>query len=284
MKKTISLIIAIVMFALTVSGCSSSAAPTSSAAPAASADSAASAEPSASAEAPKFEFTKNVNLIIPYAAGSTADVWARQFAAYAEKIIGKTIICENKEGGSGVVGVNYMLAQPADGNTIVYCSGAIEYLIASNMAEGLDENAIEPIGNLNSDYNTICVPQDSQFNTLSEVIDYALEHPGELNWGGAQTLGTHHYLCLRIQQLTGMKVNYITYDSATATASAMLGGNLDVASYNAGTSKPYRESGDFKILAGTLTSGDPILTKWILCLMRGTGLINLALLRFPRNI
>ncbi len=62
--------------------------------------------------------TKPITLVIRSGAGGTADVMARLIAKAAEKELGQPIVCENRAGAGGVVGVSYVLKSKPDGYTI----------------------------------------------------------------------------------------------------------------------------------------------------------------------
>ena len=61
---------------------------------------------------------ENVTMIVSYKAGSGTDNTARVLAAYAEKYIGKPVIIENLEGGSGSIGWTALSQAAPDGYTL----------------------------------------------------------------------------------------------------------------------------------------------------------------------
>ena len=73
--------------------------------------------------------TKPIMLVIQYPPGGSTDLTSRALANAARKYLGQPIICENKSGGGGTVGVALVAAKPADGYTlgIVSSSPTIAY-------------------------------------------------------------------------------------------------------------------------------------------------------------
>jgi tripartite-type tricarboxylate transporter receptor subunit TctC len=63
-------------------------------------------------------FEKDVVLVVPFNPGAAADTYAHMIKTIGEKYLGHTILLEYKPGGTGIVGMNYMLAKPHDGYTI----------------------------------------------------------------------------------------------------------------------------------------------------------------------
>lgn len=61
-----------------------------------------------------------LGIVVPYAAGGAADPVVRPLAQRLQERLNRPVIVDNRPGANGVIGVQYMLRQPADGNTILY--------------------------------------------------------------------------------------------------------------------------------------------------------------------
>jgi tripartite-type tricarboxylate transporter receptor subunit TctC len=78
------------------------------------------------AGAKKSDFPKkSVDLTILFAAGTSADLGIRQLVDIMQKDFGQPIVCNNRTGGGGAVGYQYVLGQPAAGYNIVWNSTSI---------------------------------------------------------------------------------------------------------------------------------------------------------------
>ena len=131
---------------------------------------------------------ENVTMIVSYKAGSGTDNTARVLAAYAEKYIGKPVIIENLEGGSGSIGWTALINLPNFNATI--SEGLATYTVDS----------FAPICNHVTETSVVLVKADSQFNTLEDLVKFAKDNPGKLkastngnrasNHIGAQVLAT----------------------------------------------------------------------------------------------
>ena len=73
--------------------------------------------------------TKPINMIIPYGAGGTTDVWGRKLAALLEKYLGQPITVTNQGGASGSIGSQFVKEQPSDGYTLLVCAAAPERVL-----------------------------------------------------------------------------------------------------------------------------------------------------------
>ena len=131
---------------------------------------------SAYAWAPK----KNVTVIVAYKAGSGTDNTARVLSKYATEKIGKTLVIQNLEGGSGSIGWTALSHARHDGNTIGFVNLPT---LCSNIVEGLGDYKIDdfvPICNHVNETSLVLVGKDSPFNTLGELVAFAKDNPGKL--------------------------------------------------------------------------------------------------------
>ncbi len=144
-----------------------------------------------------------------------------------------------------------MLNQPADGYTISYITSTIHHIMGSGQVDKslFDENDLEMLANLSGDFVVFSTYADSQFKTLAEAIEFAKVNPGKLRWGGAQSMGTHHYNALSVMNHTGTDINFIVYENASETVLGLLGKEIEIGSTTQGSVVPYLESGELKVLA-----------------------------------
>src|SRR5512144_1366152 len=122
----------------------------------------ASGFPAVAAEYP----TKPINLVIQYPPGGSTDLTARALANGAKKFLGQPVICENKAGGGGTVGVALVAAKPADGYNIgiITSSPAMAYHMGKLNFHPV--NDLTPIMRWANYLFGITVRSDSQFKTI----------------------------------------------------------------------------------------------------------------------
>ena len=133
-----------------------------------------------SASAYAWEPSKNVTVIVAYKAGSGTDNTARVLSKFAAETIGKTLVIQNLEGGSGSIGWTALSQARPDGLTIGFINLPT---LASNIVEQLGDYKIEdfePICNHVNETSMVMVAKSSPFNTLEDLIKFAKENPGKL--------------------------------------------------------------------------------------------------------
>lgn len=264
MKKKIAIVMAAAM-ALTMAGCSVS---TTSKAPAAGATQAAettadSAETSSAdntaAESTGEETTdaakaaatdypnKPINMIIPYGAGGTTDVYGRTLAALLEKQLGQPITVTNQGGASGSIGSQYVKDQASDGYTLLVCAETMgTYRTMGTSELGYDDFTI--VAPLVGDPKVVVVGKDSKYNTLQELLDDIKANPGKITMSHSGPGGSGHNQGLVLGEL-GYDVAMTSFDSGNAALLGVIGGQVDFTNPNISTLQSYIESGEVKALA-----------------------------------
>ncbi len=205
------------------------------------------AEPAAEAWVPE----TNVEYIVGFAAGGGMDTMARAIATYID-LDGQSAYVTNIEGsGSAVAGMEFYHRDP-DGYSFYvsspesqacnYCNGAL--------TENLNADCV-PVASMCYDCNVICVGANSPYNTMEELLEAIKANPGSISLASISIGSYMHTSALSLMELTGVEFNYVPYDSASKSRTAVIGGNEDVLWCQISEAKAYVESGDLKILATT---------------------------------
>ena len=200
--------------------------------------------PAVAAEYP----TKPIILVIQYPAGGSSDLTSRALAKGAKKYLGQPIICENKAGGGGTVGVALVAAKPADGYTIgmVTSSPTMAYHMGKlNFHPVTDLTPIMRWGNY---LLGITVRSDSQWKTMQELIQYAKQNPQKLSYG-SPGVGTPSHLAMEeLSMVAGIEFTHLPFKGEAEANSALLGGHIEIISESPGWA-PLVDAGKFRLLA-----------------------------------
>lgn len=202
------------------------------------------------------EFEKDILLIVPFNPGAVSDAYAQMIKQIGEKYIDHFILLEYKPGGNTSVGINFMLTKPHDGYTISIPGNNPEYTVATGQTDTYDEFSYVSIGSPVSEQSVLIVPPGSPFKSLQDVLEFAAQHPGQLNWGGANTLGFNHFFALETMKNGNVEFNYVPYDNAGEVVLAVLGKNVDVGTVTFSTALPYYNSGEVRAIAQSLPERD----------------------------
>jgi tripartite-type tricarboxylate transporter receptor subunit TctC len=193
-----------------------------------------------------------VSLMVAYGAGGATDFQARivTMVSANEDFLGQPIVIVNRPGAGGRVGWNWMAteAEPTG-----YQMGAynVPHFIAQSIKGGVQYSidSFEPIANWGADPAVVVVGADSEFDNMTEVVDYMKENPGQLTVSGAGLFVGHHIAALQIEAATGADMAYIPNDQGGAAAmKAVIAGDVMAGINNLSDAFRAREAGQVKIL------------------------------------
>ena len=266
MKKLVCMILALSMIlALAACGGSSSGSSSSSApAQSSSAESAQSSASSASASDAKWP-TRPVNITCAASAGGATDIIVRKYAEKFQELTGQPMVITNITGASaygttkGATADGYNFGTMSTAFLTYKHQGMVDY----SWDEAYDTAALFGVSGMLG----FVVAKDSPFQTINDLLDYALAHPGELTIGNGQ--GTPFYWQLAFQKATGADLYTVHLGDTNELNVSLLGGQVDAIVSRYTAVKSYLESGDFRMLCFATEERSAIAPEIPTCLESG---------------
>lgn len=188
--------------------------------------------------------SKNINLVVPFAAGGGTDAVARKLGSLLEKELGQPVIIVNRTGGAGAVGMTYGSTSKKDGYTITMITREIVSLPLMKLSPITYKN-FDLVSLVNLDPTLVLVGKDSKYQTFDELIKDAKERPEKVKF--ASTAKPNFY-ALAIENKVGVKFNHIPYNGAGEVVPALLGNHADFALMGPGEAIGQIKSGQFRPL------------------------------------
>jgi putative tricarboxylic transport membrane protein len=178
------------------------------------------------ASKPKDYPNRAIEVVVQYGAGGGSDIFVRSLMMPARRDLKVPINVTNLTGGAGVKASTYVLSQPADGYTIYNFSP--EQLINTIFGRENYKEEFAPLCNVQQDLSMFYVRAESPFKTIKDVIKYAKENPGKLQFTGTTAASPDEVIIMLFAKKAGIKVKYIPFDAAPETHAAVLGGHIDL--------------------------------------------------------
>ena len=171
--------------------------------------------------------SKNVTVIVAYKAGSGTDNTARVLSKFATDTIGKTLVIQNLEGGSGSIGWTALSQARPDGYTLGFVNLPT---LCSNIVEHLGDYSIDdfvPICNHVNETSMVMVAKSSPFNSLEELIKFAKENPGKLKASTNGMKASNHIGAELFAKSADFKYMAIPYGGTADQLLALRQGEVD---------------------------------------------------------
>jgi tripartite-type tricarboxylate transporter receptor subunit TctC len=199
------------------------------------------------------EFPKKpIKIVIGFTPGGSTDTVGRQIAISFSKILGQSVIVENKPGANGNLATDSVRRSPPDGYTIFYTSiGHDTNPLIYPDAKYDPIKDFTPIGQILSGPNVLVVPANSKFKTVQELIDYGRANPGKINWASSGVGSSLHLSGLLFMQLSGVDMVHIPYKGAGSLMPHLLAGTVDLSFPNLPSGASLAEQGLLRALGVT---------------------------------
>src|SRR5512136_633987 len=191
---------------------------------------------------------KEVQIIIPWAAGGATDLIFRALAATTGKFLGKAVVVVNRPGGAGAVRYTECMKAQPDGYTL---DSAIKPLtiLPHQVTTAFTYKSFEPVINVVRDPGMFLVRSDSPWKSLKEFLDYAKKNPDMITVGNSGAGGGVHLIALAFEKTAGVKFNHIPFAGGGPSVTAILGGHVNAVSVSPPEGIEHVKAGKLKIVA-----------------------------------
>jgi tripartite-type tricarboxylate transporter receptor subunit TctC len=173
--------------------------------------------------------SKPITIVVPYAAGGSSDTRARQLAEKLQKIFGKPVIVDNKAGGNGNIGTDFVARAAPDGYTIGIGNFApLSVNKALTPKLSYDPKDLVPVVLIERGPVVLLVSYDkSPYKTAQELIAAGKAKPGKLSYASAGSGGAYHLAGEMFNVATGSTNVHIPYKGGGPATNDLLAGTVD---------------------------------------------------------
>jgi tripartite-type tricarboxylate transporter receptor subunit TctC len=174
---------------------------------------------------------KPVRLVIPFGAGGSIDLVARLITESVGDRWHQRMIIENRGGADGDLGAAFVARSRPDGQTLLATSQAIASNVTLHPARPYDvETQLDAVMLLASTNSVFFASPALHTNSIADFIEVAKAQPGKLNYG-SQGIGTSAFLTIELFKLqAGLDIFHIPYSDYAQQTSALLTGDIAMAS------------------------------------------------------
>ncbi len=192
--------------------------------------------------------TKEVQIIIPWAAGGATDLIFRALAATTGKYLGKAVIVVNRPGGAGAVGYTEASQAKPDGYTLVSAITPLT-ILPHQVKTAFTYKSFEPVINVVRDPGMFLVRSDAPWKSLKEFLDYAKKNPDMITVGNSGAGGGVHLIALAFEKTAGVKFNHIPFAGGGPSVTGLLGGHINAVTVSPPEGIEHVKAGKLKIVA-----------------------------------
>ena len=192
-----------------------------------------------------------IRLIVPFAAGGTADVIARSTSNEVGAQLGQPFVLDNRGGANGIIGTDLVAKAPPDGHTLLHVTAS--FVINPNTYTVLPYDIFrdfEPVTNvvLGTGYLLALHPAVPA-NSVKELI--ALARDGRVSYSSPGVGNTLHLAAELFSVRAGVKLLHVPYKGVAPALNAVLAGEVQATFIPATIALPLVKAGRAKAVAFT---------------------------------
>jgi tripartite-type tricarboxylate transporter receptor subunit TctC len=213
------------------------------------------------AQAQAWPSLKPVTIIVPFPPGGSTDIIARAIAPKLSEKFHQVFIVENKPGATGTIAALQVTKSAPDGYTL-FVSSLGPFVIAPHLIKSVQYDALKDFDYITVAVqapNILCVPANSPYKTLADVIAYHKANPGKMTFASAGVGSSDHLTAELFWQQTGTTGSHVPYKGGALGMQDLLGGHVDASFMNINTGIEQVRAGKLRALVITSAKRSPLL-------------------------
>lgn len=192
---------------------------------------------------------KPVKLIVPAPPGGTIDVFARIISDQLAQEIKQPVIVENRPGAGGAIAVKHMLAQPADGSTLLVTVTNILTEVPHVLKVGFDPlKDVKPVAQMARSVMLFIAAPQFPARDAREAIAYAKANPGKISFASYSPGTASQYAGAILNKKAGLDLEHVAFPGSAPALAQVMGNQIPLMFDGSVTSKPLIPSGKIKLL------------------------------------
>ena len=194
---------------------------------------------------------RTVSIVVPFAAGGSADLLARLLAQHLQTKFGTPFVVENRGGAGGSLGTAVVAKAAADGHTLLLgtvSTHAINPSLYARLPFDVEKDFV-PISLLVRLPNLLVVNNDVPAKTIPELVTWLKANEGKVSFGSSGNGTSSHLAAVMFQLATGTHMTHVPFRSTADEMNNMMGGSIQLAIDSMTTIWPLAQGGKVRAIA-----------------------------------
>lgn len=195
---------------------------------------------------------KPIKFIINFSAGGTTDTAARLMSSKATELLHQALVCMNKPGAGGTLGVSEVARAKGNGYTIGTCNMPAIAIIPQVRKVPYEpfKDLVQVCAVLPYEY-ALMVRGDSPWKTWDDFVAYVKKNPGKVTYASVGTGTTNHLVTARIGKELGLDWKHVPFQGGVKETAALLGGHVDIINNTTASVASSVKAGKIRVLLVT---------------------------------
>ena len=194
---------------------------------------------------------KPITLVVPYPAGGATDTVARKLQEPLSRLLGQTVLIDNKPGAGTAIGATAVSKAPADGYTLLISSNTtftVNPALKNNLQYDAQKN-FEGIGTVGTSPLVLVANPTLPANDVKELVALAKKEPGKLSYGSFGNGTTAHLAGEMFKVMAGVDIVHVPYKGSAPAMTDLIGGQIPLTFDTNVAAMPMIANGKVKAIA-----------------------------------
>jgi tripartite-type tricarboxylate transporter receptor subunit TctC len=195
--------------------------------------------------------SRPIRLVVGFGAGGPTDIPARFIADKLGKALKQSVVVENRLGAGGIVATRDVLAQPADGYTLLLCT----HFDATNVAvygdAGYKLSDIAPVSLIAKYYYGLALTNTIPVQDFKSFVAYAKAHPGDVTYATVGAASAQEIMARQLGRLSGVTMTRVPFRGGLVVVQELIAGRVDLYPSPTLAIMQYYKAKQLKIIATT---------------------------------
>jgi len=197
--------------------------------------------------------SKPITLVNAFPPGGATDIVARQIAAKLSQRFGQQVVVDNRAGAAGTIGAASVARAEPDGYTMLFAVAA-NLAVAPAVLKAVAYDPVKsfaPVVEIARGPYVLMVHPSVPAQDLAELVAYARQNPGRLNYGTPGQGSVHHLATEMLKQATGIDIVHVPYKGGAPMYTAIMGGEVQILLDGMPAPLPHVRAGKVRALGVT---------------------------------
>lgn len=204
--------------------------------------------------------SRAVRIVVPFGAGGSADLAARNVAEALTQELGQAFVIENRPGAGATIGTDAAARSAPDGYTLLMMSNthtANETLLPNRPYVLMRDLAAA--ASVNVAHHVLAVHPSLGVNSVAELIAKAKAAPGKIDYASSGPGTPYHIAGEVFRAMAGIEIQHVPFRSSGEARTALISGTVPMMFDAIPTMQPHIAGGRARALATTGPQRDPLM-------------------------